>query len=110
MSQKDQIYSNYLARWHKRHPNMIEPETFGTIGGAPLSNGPDISGLESFSHDCKYNTWGRPLGNFELSDGRIVELFTSTSGALNMCAVFPSKAAFYAYSQPMSRNVYFEEW
>lgn len=110
MGQKQEIYGAYLKKHQADHPNMIEPEFYGGIGGKDMRE-LDLTGSTRINGQTRGIPWYCVCDEkHKLADGRIVEMGWTTSGNFRTAYVFPNEEAWSKFDRPMSYNAYFEHW
>lgn len=110
MSHKTEIYGNYLAKWNEAHASMILPERIRDYHKI-VALQKEVNGVRAFTAAGKTTGWNACDGVYQLPDGRVVELNYSREGlTLWYATIYPSRAAFDAYDEPMSPRAYFEEF
>ena len=98
MGQQQTIYDNYLARWHREHPDVVQPEIMPLAALGPI---------ERIGCYGKYHTL-TSCEVYRAADGRVAEMCRTVSDIWrdDAVAVFPSETARQAYKAPEPMMAY----
>ena len=103
MSRKTEIYQHYLEKWHKDHPNVIQPTTYGGFSSRPFS---DL--ITTNSVTLRENTAFNEKV-LQLPDGKIAHIkHVGCNQSIPIARVWPNKEAWQNYAEPLSPNSYWE--
>lgn len=104
MGRKLDAHNAYLADWHAKHPNIVQPAIYRSepVALAALRHEATSEALHYGSR--KVWTDAHTATLYTLSNGQVVEAGTHDNQSAPLLASFPTRDDWARYARPMSFN------